>query len=78
MLKANAGTRAKELENQIAQLESESDRLSQALESQKTSNLDAELATRRKLEELRKDLSAKVCRCSHSDVFESIETHRNL
>lgn len=52
--------RVKGLESKITDLESETDRLSRALEVQKSATLDAQAAATRKVEESARELQKKV------------------
>ncbi|KAK7005732.1 Golgi membrane protein [Favolaschia claudopus] len=52
--------RVKSLESQIADLEVETERLSRALDAQKQTASDAELSSRKKAEELSRDLQTKL------------------
>jgi hypothetical protein len=51
----------KTLQSQIIQLESDSERLSHLLETQKQLTLDAEAAMRRRTMEFERDSEKKVC-----------------
>ena len=52
--------RVKELEAKVVELESETDRLSTALEAQKTTAAEAQAAAAKKVDELSRDIQKKV------------------
>lgn len=52
----------RELENQVAELESEASRLSRALDSQKVNDESSAAASARKTEEIAKELASEVFR----------------
>lgn len=55
--------RIKEYESKVTELESETDRLSQALETQKHAAEEARTIASKKAEELTKEIQKKVCIC---------------
>lgn len=55
--------RIKEYESKVAELESETDRLSQALETQKHVTEEARAVAAKKADELTKEIQKKVCFC---------------
>lgn len=61
--------RIKEYESKIAELESETDRLSQALETQKHAAEEARVVASKKLDELTKEVQRKVCSPPISMVY---------
>ena len=55
--------RLNELQTKVSDLESETDRLSQALEAQKTATIEVQTAATKKVEEVSRDLQKKVLNC---------------
>lgn len=55
--------RLNELQTKVSNLESETDRLSQALEAQKAATIEAQTAAAKRVEEVSRDLQKKVLNC---------------
>lgn len=55
--------RLNELQTKVSDLESETDRLSQALEAQKAATIEVQTAATKKVEEVSRDLQKKVLNC---------------
>jgi homeobox protein cut-like len=53
-------SRVKDLETQISELESGSDRLSKALDDQKTTTVDLEVAAGKKMDDILREVQNKV------------------
>lgn len=70
--------RVKELETKISELESETDRLSAALDAQKRTTLEAQTAAAKKVEDMSKELQKKVSNVfvSISDTCDQLFLHR--
>ena len=61
----------KHLESQIAELERESERMARAQEAQRAATLEVEAMAAKKVEDISKDISKKVCRRNGCSLLQS-------